>query len=58
MQRTDDAQDALEWWDADDTQWIITDGGYAYAVCTEDEAPARPDDARLGNDEPGRADAH
>ena len=37
MQMTDDPQDALDLWDDDDTQWILTDG-IEYAVCTEGEA--------------------
>ena len=37
MQRTDDAQDALDLWNTDDTQWILTDGS-EYAVGPEVEA--------------------
>ena len=37
MHVTDDPQDALDLWNADDTQWILTDGEQ-YAVCAELDA--------------------
>ena len=37
MQMTDDPQDALDLWNTDDTQWILTDGTQ-YAVCAEEDA--------------------
>jgi hypothetical protein len=37
MQTTTDPQDALALWNADDTQWILTNGTQ-YVVCAEHEA--------------------
>jgi hypothetical protein len=34
MQITDDIHDALDLWERDDTQWILTNGT-DYAVCIE-----------------------
>jgi hypothetical protein len=39
MQLTDDIQDALDLWNADDTQWLLTDG-LLYAIGTEAQALA------------------
>ena len=55
MQIIDDTQDALELWDDDDTQWILTDGTQ-YAVCAEREALARLGNHPLGDDQPGKVD--
>ena len=37
MQTTTDPQDALDLWNTDDTQWLLTDGEQ-YAVCGETDA--------------------
>jgi hypothetical protein len=37
MQLTDDIQDALDLWNADDTQWLLTDT-VLYVICAEEDA--------------------
>ena len=37
MQIIDDIQDALDLWNADETQWLLTDG-LLYAICPEPDA--------------------